>query len=196
MNRCEIRLSGEGGQGLVLAGAILAEAAGIYSGKYIAYTQSYGPESRGGGCRADLVVGDEPIDYPICTQLDVLLCLTQKACDKYWPSLKQGGLLIVDSTRVTRLPSSSFEVARLPILQTAKRKLGREVVANMVCLGVIAKLAGFVTLEALIQALLARVPKGTEGINLRALEAGYALAHDLVPMVETPAVTLASPHEA
>ena len=187
MDRCEIRLSGEGGQGLVLAGAILAEAAGIYGGKYIAYTQSYGPESRGGGCRADLVVSDEPVDYPICTQLDVLLCLTQKACDKYWPSLKKGGLLVVDSARVTRLPSGSFEVASLPILQTAKRKLGREVVANMVCLGLIAKLSGLVTLEELKQALMARVPKGTEEINQRGLEAGYALVQS--PSTE-PTATL------
>lgn len=180
MDRFEIRLSGEGGQGLVLAGAILAEAAGIYGGKYIAYTQSYGPESRGGGCRADLVVSDEPVDYPICTQLDVLLCLTQKACDKYWPSLKPGALLIVDSTRVTRLPSGSFEVASLPILQTAKRKLGREVVANMVCLGVIGKLINLIAPEALRQAVVARAPKGTESINQRALAAGYALAEDEV----------------
>ena len=110
MDRYEVRLSGEGGQGLVLAGAVLAEAAGVYGGKFVAYTQSYGPESRGGGCRSDLVVSDQPIDYPICTQLDLLLCLTQKACDKYWPMLKKGGLLIVDSRSISGSPSAIFKM--------------------------------------------------------------------------------------
>ncbi|MBZ5540039.1 MAG: 2-oxoacid:acceptor oxidoreductase family protein [Acidobacteriia bacterium] len=181
MDRYEIRLSGEGGQGLVLAGAILAQAMGIHCGKHVAYTQSYGPESRGGGCRSDLVISDQPIDYPICSQLDLLLCLTQKACDKYWVQLKKGGLLIVDSTRVTRLPSGSFEVASVPILQTASVTLGREVVANMVCLGVIANLSGLIPREALQKALLERIPKGTEQINQRALEAGYGLTGALTP---------------
>lgn len=178
MGRYEIRLSGEGGQGLVLAGAILAEAAGIYEGKHVVYTQSYGPESRGGSCRSDLVSSDEPIDYPLCTQLDLLLALTQKACDKFWPSLKENGLLVVDSTRVTRLPSQAFQLYAVPILQTAKQKLGREVVANMVCLGVVAALSGIVSRDSLNRALLARVPKGTEGINQRALEAGFGLVGD------------------
>lgn len=175
MERYEVRLSGEGGQGLVLAGAILAEAAGVYGGKFVAYTQSYGPESRGGGCRSDLVVSDQPIDYPICRQLDLLLCLTQKACDQYWPMLKKGGLLIVDSRRVQQLHSGDFQGFSVPLLQTAKIKAGREGVANMVCLGAIAKLSSLVTLEALLQAMRARVPKGTTDINQRALEAGYGL---------------------
>ena len=176
MDRYEVRLSGEGGQGLVLAGAILAEAVGVYGGKFVAYTQSYGPESRGGGCRSDLVVSDQPIDYPICTHLDLLLCLTQKAHDKYWPMLKKGSLLIVDSRRVQQLHPANLQVFSVPLLETAKKKTGREGVANMVCLGVIAKLSGLVTLESLLLAMRARVPKGTTDINQRALEAGYGLA--------------------
>jgi 2-oxoglutarate ferredoxin oxidoreductase subunit gamma len=176
MDRYEVRLSGEGGQGLVLAGAILAEAAGVYGGKFVAYTQSYGPESRGGGCRSDLVVSDQPIDYPICSHLDLLLCLTQKAHDKYWLFLKKGGLLIVDSRRVQQLHPGNLRVFSVPLLETAKIRAGREGVANMVCLGVIAKLSGLVTLESLLLAMRARVPKGTTDINQRALEAGYGLA--------------------
>jgi len=186
MERYEVRLSGEGGQGLVLAGAILAEAAGVYGGKFVVYTQSYGPESRGGGCRSDLVVSDQPIDYPICTRLDLLLCLTQKACDKYWRLLKKGSLLLVDSRRVQQVPSGDFQVFSIPFLQTAKIKAGREGVANMVCLGVIAKLSGLVALEALSQAMRARVPQGTADVNQRALEAGYALM--LEPMTRPPCV--------
>lgn len=174
--RYEIRLSGEGGQGLVLAGALLAEAVGIYGGKEVAYTQSYGPESRGGSCRSDLVVSDEPVDYPICSRLDLLLALTQKACDAYHPQLRSDGLLIADEGKVTSLPAGSFRVCRLPILETARVRLGREVVANMVCLGVVGQLFGLASEESLRRAVLARVPRGTEELNQRALRVGFELA--------------------
>lgn len=176
MDRYEIRLSGEGGQGLVLAGAILAEAVGIYGGKHVTYTQSYGPESRGGSCRSDVVVSDQPVDYPICTRLDLLLALTQKACDSYAKQLKQDGLLIVDESRVSEIPSGSFRVCRLPILQTARVKLAKEVAANIVCVGIVGLLSGLASEDDLRKAVLARVPKGTEAINRRALETGFALA--------------------
>jgi 2-oxoglutarate ferredoxin oxidoreductase subunit gamma len=176
MRRYEIRLSGEGGQGLVLAGAILAEAAGILGGKHVTYTQSYGPESRGGSCRSDLVVSDDPVDYPICSRLDLLLALTQKAHDAYHSQLKPGGLLIVDQNRVA-LPSTDLvRVCSLPILETARLKLCREIVANMVCVGIVGRLSGLVGDEDLRRALLTRVPRGTEALNQRALEAGLQLA--------------------
>ena len=176
MARYEIRLSGEGGQGLVLAGAILAQAVGIYGGKNVTYTQSYGPESRGGSCRSDIVVSDEPVGYPICSRLDVLLALTQKACDLYSKQLKSEGLLIVDENRVSSIPAGSFRVCRLPILQTARVKLAKEVVANMVCVGIVGMLSGLASRENLQKAVLARVPKGTQEINRRALETGFELA--------------------
>jgi 2-oxoglutarate ferredoxin oxidoreductase subunit gamma len=177
MERYEIRLSGEGGQGLVLAGAIVAEAVGIYGGKQVTYTQSYGPESRGGSCRSDVVVSDDPVDYPICTRLDLLLALTQKACDSYSPQLKKDGILIVDENRVSAIPPGSFRLCRLPILQTARVKLAKEVVANMVCVGIVGMLSGLASQEDLHKAVLARVPKGTQEINRRALEAGFGLAN-------------------
>ena len=176
MERYEIRLSGEGGQGLVLAGAILAEAVGIYGGKHVTYTQSYGPESRGGSCRSDVVVSDAPVDYPICTRLDLLLALTQKACDAYRSQLKPGGLLLVDESRVSSDLHGDFCVYRLPILQTARVKLAKEVAANIVCVGIVGMLSGLASEEHLRQAVGARVPKGTEQLNLRALEAGFVLA--------------------
>lgn len=176
MERYEIRLSGEGGQGLVLAGAIVAEAVGIYGGKHVTYTQSYGPESRGGSCRSDVVVSDEPVDYPICTRLDLLLALTQKACDSYSHQLNHDGILIVDENRVSVVPPGSFRLCRLPILQTARVKLAKEVVANMVCVGIVGILSQLASKEDLHKAVLARVPKGTQEINRRALEAGFGLA--------------------
>lgn len=177
MDRYEIRLSGEGGQGLVLAGAILAQAVGIYGGKHVTYTQSYGPESRGGSCRSDVVASDQPVDYPICSRLDLLLALTQKACDSYSRQLKPDGLLIVDENRVASIPPGSFRVCRVPILQTARAKLAKEVVANMVCVGIVGVLSGLASEENLHKAVLARVPKGTHEINRRALETGFALAN-------------------
>lgn len=177
MARYEIRLSGEGGQGLVLAGAILAEAVGIYGGKHVTYTQSYGPESRGGSCRSDVVVSDEAVNYPICSRLDLLLALTQKACDSYSRQLKPDGLLILDESRVSVIPSGTFRVCRLPILQTARVRLAREVFANIVCVGIVGALSGFASDDNLRRAVTSRVPKGTEQLNLRALELGLKMAN-------------------
>src|SRR4030042_17730 len=95
--RFEVRLSGEGGQGMILAGVILAEAAAIYDDKNAIQTQSYGPEARGGACKSEVIISDEEIDYPKATHIDLLLALTQESCDKYIRELKQGGLLVVDS---------------------------------------------------------------------------------------------------
>ncbi len=174
--RYEIRLSGEGGQGIVLAGVILAEAAAIYDGKNATQTQVYGPESRGGASKAEVIISDEEIDYPKAMAVDLLLALTQAAADKYGHDLKQSGILVVDSTKVVTVPSGNFAVHRLPIIETAKDTVGKVMVANIVSLGVIAGLSKVVSREAIEQAVLARVPRGTEELNRRALEEGFALA--------------------
>src|SRR3990172_8617479 len=93
----EVRLSGSGGQGIILGGVILAEAAAIYEKKNAVQSQSYGPEARGGASKADVIISDEEIDYPKALKIDVLLALTQEACNKYIKDLKEGGVLIVDS---------------------------------------------------------------------------------------------------
>ncbi|MGD0263389.1 MAG: 2-oxoacid:acceptor oxidoreductase family protein [Candidatus Methylomirabilota bacterium] len=174
--RYEIRLSGEGGQGIVLAGVILAEAAAIYDDKNATQTQVYGPESRGGASKAEVIISDEEIDYPKAMAVDLLLALTQAAADKYAHDLRPSGILVVDSTKVEKVPSGGFAVHRLPIIDTAKNTVGKAMVANIVSLGVIAGLSKIVSREAIEQAVLARVPKGTEELNRRALEAGFALA--------------------
>jgi len=174
--RYEIRLSGEGGQGIVLAGVILAEAAAIHDDKNATQTQVYGPESRGGASKAEVIISDEEIDYPKAMAVDLLLALTQAAADKYAHDLRPSGILVVDSTKVEKVPSGGFAVHRLPIIDTAKNTVGKAMVANIVSLGVIAGLSKIVSREAIEQAVLARVPKGTEELNRRALEAGFALA--------------------
>ena len=166
-------LAGSGGQGLILAGIILAEAAGVYDGKFVCQTQSYGPEARGGASKAEVVISDAAIDYPKAIQPDVLLALNQKSLEAFSSDLKPGGLLLVDADLVKEAPAS--RVLALPFTRIA-RELGRAMAANIVALGALAQLTGAVSLESLTAAVLARVPKGTEDLNRRALAAGVAAA--------------------
>ncbi len=174
--RYEIRLSGEGGQGIVLAGVILAEAAAIYDGQNATQTQVYGPESRGGASKAEVIISDEEVDYPKALAVDLLLAMTQAACDKFASDVKPSGLVVLDSSKVRNLPQGNFAIHHLPIIETAKEAVGKTMVANIVSLGVIVGLSKIVSRAAIEQAVLARVPKGTEELNRRALEAGFGLA--------------------
>jgi len=172
--RYEIRLSGSGGQGLILMGIILAEAVGIYDGKFVAQTQSYGPEARGGSSKAEVVVSDEEIDYPKAMKPDLLLAMNQKSCDEFYPDLKPDGILIVDSTFVRQVPTpKAFQV---PFTRIAREKFKREVVANIVALGALTQLTPMVSAKAVEAAVLARVPKGTEKLNQDALKAEMVAA--------------------
>lgn len=173
-NRYEIRLAGSGGQGLILAGIILAEAAGIYDGKFVCQTQSYGPAARGGASKSEVVISDEEIDYPQAMKPDVLLAMNQKSLDSYMDDLKPDGLLLVDENLVHEFPRTRAFV--IPFTQIAREQVGKEMVANIVALGALATLTGAVSLSSLEAAVLARVPKGTAALNKKALEAGVAAA--------------------
>jgi 2-oxoglutarate ferredoxin oxidoreductase subunit gamma len=187
--RYEIRLAGSGGQGLILAGIILAEAAGVYDGKFVCQTQSYGPEARGGASKAEVVISDAEIDYPKAIRPDVLLAMNQKSLDVFLNDLKPGGLLLVDADLVTEFPVS--RAVALPFTRIA-RDLGRAMAANIVALGALAQLTGAVSLESLTAAVLARVPKGTEELNKQALAAGVVAAEEVdalhVPEHPSPGV--------
>ena len=173
-SRYEIRLSGSGGQGLILMGIILAEAIGIYDGKFVAQTQSYGPEARGGSSKSEVIVSDEEIDYPKAIKLDLLLAMNQKSCDEFYPDLKPEGLLIVDSTFITQVPTP--KAFQIPFTRIAREKFNREVVANIIALGALSQLTPIVSAKAVVSAVLARVPKGTEKLNRDALRAGMNAA--------------------
>jgi 2-oxoglutarate ferredoxin oxidoreductase subunit gamma len=168
----EFRLSGSGGQGLILAGIILAEAA-IADGKEAVQSQSYGPEARGGSSKSEVIISEKAIYYPKVVSPDFLLAMTQEALNKYSTDLKPEGILVVDSTFVREVPDTFKTVYSVPITKMAKEKLGRDLFANIIALGAVAKLTNAVSKESLEQAVLARVPKGTEEVNRQALKLGY-----------------------
>lgn len=177
MLRYEIRLSGSGGQGIITAGIILAEAAGIYEGRFVCQTQSYGPEARGGASKAEVVISDEEIDYPKAVKPDLLLAMNQKSCDAYLFDLKPTGILIVDSTLVKQLPTT--RAVSLPFTRIAREELGKEFAANIVALGALVTLSQVVSAANLEAAVLGRVPPGTEELNRKALQAGINAARQV-----------------
>ncbi len=185
-DRYELRLSGEGGQGLVLAGKILAEAAAIYDDRNATQSQSYGPEVRGGASKSEVIIADGAIDYPKAERLDLLLALTQEAFDKYHRDLRPGGFLVVDAEAVTRLPDvSAWKLVRVPFEKLARERIGKSIVANIIALGVIVQLSQVVTEQAAEQAILARVPAGMEELNRRAFQLGLEAAEKVTQPAST-----------
>jgi len=185
--RQEIRLAGSGGQGIIMAAIVLAEAAGVHEGKQVSQTQSYGPEARGGTCKAEVVISDAPIDYPKVAKPDFMLAMNQASVNTYFGDLKPTGLLIVDSTLVSKLPTA--KTVSIPFTKIAREEFGTDLVANMVALGALGWLSKGVSIESLEEALLSRVPPGTEELNLRALRAGVKAAesYDLMKLPQTVA---------
>ncbi len=170
----EIRISGYGGQGVVLAGLLLGKAASLYDNKSAVFTQAYGPEARGGASCADVVVSNAPVDYPLVSQPDVLVALFQEAYMKYRPMMKPGGILILESdlvhTNTDEVPHHSVPVTKIA------EGLGRKIVANVVALGYLVGATNVVGREAVEESIRATVKKQTVDLNLRAFDAGYTLA--------------------
>ena len=169
----EVRLSGSGGQGLILAGIILADA-GIISGRNAIQSQSYGPEARGGASKAEVIISDGVIHYPKVEECDLLLSLTQKSYDEYIDSLKKDGILVVDE-KIEIDESLEAKIYRLPIISTAFDKLKKPMVANIVSLGAICSISNIIDEESLQKAILNRIPPGTEEINKKAFQEGLKL---------------------
>jgi len=171
----EVLLSGSGGQGLIMVGQILADAV-IRDGKNTVQTQSYGPEARGGACKAEVIISDNEIDYPKVIKPDILLAMSQEAINKYAGDLSPDGVLIVDSTYIKDVPDTTAKVFAMPYSLIAKESLGKEMVANIIALGALAALTSVVTKESLQSALMSRIPRGTEDLNQKALELGWEAA--------------------
>ncbi len=171
--RYEIRFSGAGGQGLITAGIILAEAASIVEGKYAVQSQSYGPEARGGASKSEVIISDGPIDYPKATVVDACLAMTQVAADKYANGIKPGGLLLLDDDFVKNVPEGDFRVVKIPIMRIAKEDVGREIVANVVALGAMIALTDVVARDSGETAVLAKVPEAFLDLNKKAYSLGF-----------------------
>lgn len=169
--RQEIRLSGSGGQGIILAGIVLAEAA-LYEKMNAVQSQSYGPEARGGASKSEVIISSEAIDYPKVTSPDLVLALTTEAYKKYAKNLPEGTQVVVDSSVNV---DGHAGVIILPIIQAARDELNRPIVSNIVALGALNAIAKLVSPESLEVAVLRRVPKGTEDLNRKALALGYQL---------------------
>ena len=171
--RREIRLSGFGGQGIILAGHIIGQAAAIFEDKNAVLIQDYGPEARGGACRADVVVSDDPVLYPYIIAPSVLVAMSQEAYNKYHDENRRDALVIIDEDLVKAKKPRDGELLTIPAVRMAE-ELGRVTVANVVMLGFFAAVTDVVSLDAIKKAMLASVPKDTEELNLKAVERGYA----------------------
>lgn len=175
MKNYEIRLSGSGGQGLILAGIILARAA-MYDEYKVTQTQSYGPESRGGSSRADVIISNKEIFFPEATNFNCLLALTQEACDKYLFDLRDEGTLIIDTTFVKNLALAADNTFELPFTEITQERLGSPISTNVVSLAFLVKVTGIVSPKALEESLRNTVKPAFISLNLRAMELGFELA--------------------
>lgn len=173
--RKEIRFSGSGGQGLILAGIILAKAAAL-EGYKVTQTQSYGPESRGGSSRADVIISNNEIYYPEAQNFDYLIALTQQAADKYIFDLKEDGFLIIDSGFVKNLGMTINNLVEVDFTDVCLQKLGSALPMNIVSLSCMVKLSGLVSEKNLELAIKDSLKPSLIDLNIKAMKLGFELA--------------------
>jgi 2-oxoglutarate ferredoxin oxidoreductase subunit gamma len=173
MPRREIRITGYGGQGIILTGYIFGKAAAIFDGRHSTMTQSFGPEARGSACSAALVLDDEVIAYPYLRRTDLLIALSREGYDKYKSELKDDGVLIYDEDMVEtgELPGG-IEVHGISAARIAE-SLGKRIVQNIVTVGFVTAVTEIVSKEAAIKAVETSVPETLVDLNLKAFEKGY-----------------------
>ena len=171
--RVEVRFAGFGGQGIIKSGIIVAAAASIHAEKNAVQTQSYGPESRGGACKSEVVISEEEIDFPKVVEPDVLVVMSQHAYNDYAEDVKSGGTVILDPDMIPREKSlKNLKVYRVPATKIAE-ELGRRIVANIVMLGAFTAITELLDEKALKESIKENIPKGTEELNLAAFEKGF-----------------------
>lgn len=175
MERCRLVFTGSGGQGLVSAAIILSEAAVVHEGLEAVQSQSYGAAARGGATRSDVIISDEPINMPKVFQPNVLLCLTQKAYNKFRGIIRPGGLLITDTRYVDTTPKVDARQIELPLYQTIMDRIGKQVVFNISILGALLAFKPLVQLEAVSKVLEQKFPTALFNTNRQALELGHEL---------------------
>ncbi|ORT99864.1 2-oxoglutarate oxidoreductase, gamma subunit [Anaerovibrio sp. JC8] len=172
--RKQLRLSGSGGQGVITAAIIFAEAA-VAEGKEAVQSQSYGPEARGGASKSEVIVDDQPIFHPHVDVPDVVLAMTQKAAEKYYGDLHDDGILVLDEDLVPEPPKFSH-IVKIPITRLAVEKVGKTLFANIVALGALVHITGTVKLDTVKESVASRVPPHTVEQNMKALQVGWEAA--------------------
>jgi len=175
MQRTRLVFSGSGGQGVVTAGIFLAEAAVLYEGLTAVQTQAYGAAARGGSARSDVILSTEKIDYPKVVQPNILVCLTQEACNRYVGILRPGGLLLTDSRLVHLARKVDAVVRQLPMYQSVMDDIGNPIVLNICLIG----LTGLVKTESIVKVMENRLRPEFLDMNQRALQIGIDLAGDV-----------------
>ena len=175
MERCRLVLSGSGGQGVITAAIVLAEAAVLHEGLLATQTQAYGPEARGGATRSDVIISDSDIYFPKVTQPNVLVCLTREAYMKFFEIIRPGGQLITDSKYVTHLQTLDCRQIGLPIYHTVMEQIGNPIVYSVCVLGTIIGVTQIVKPESVVRVLETRIPKALLEDNIKALELGIEL---------------------
>jgi 2-oxoglutarate ferredoxin oxidoreductase subunit gamma len=173
-NKTEIRMSGSGGQGVVLAAQILGKAA-VLDGKNALQTQAYGSEARGSLAKSEVIISDGKIGFPAVRKCDILVAMNQEALNTLIKDLKETGTLIVDSTNVTTVPETKAKVYKIPITETAKETFREALYANMVMLGALVKTTGIVNACAVEKTIRDSVTKRTVETNARAFKKGLEL---------------------
>jgi len=171
-------IGGFGGQGTLLAGAILGKAA-VFEGKRVVQTQSYGAEARGGAARSEVVISDEDIDYPMVIEADTLIAMSQLALNRYIGRVKADGVVMIDEDLVKEIVRKDVRVMKIPATKMASEELELPVVANMIMVGALTALTGMVKPESLTKSIKVSVPKGTIQMNLKALRRGLKLAESI-----------------
>lgn len=170
-DRIEIRISGLGGQGVVLAGQILGKAA-VYSGRNAVQTQSYGAEARGSAAKSEVIISDGKIGFPGVRRCDILVTMSQTALDKHLKDLGEDGVLLVDSSTVESIPKTEAEIFKIPATETAKKMFGASIYANIIMLGALTKVVKMVEKEAMEKAIRESVPEKTVEANINAFRKG------------------------
>jgi len=175
MERFRMVFSGSGGQGVITAAIILAEAAVLYDDLIAVQSQAYGPEARGGATRSDVIISDTTINYPKVVQPNVLVCLTQEAYNKFYTIIRPGGLLITDS-RYVKIQRKADAVQReVPIYNMVMEEIGKPIVFNICMLGVLLAMTEIVRPESIMKVIKTRIPKSFLELNQKALDVGLKL---------------------
>ena len=175
MERCRMVFSGSGGQGVITAAIILAEAAVLHEELTAVQTQAYGAAARGGATRSDVIISDVPINFPKVIQPNVLVCLTQEAYNKFYDIIRPGGLLIMDTRYVQPQLKVDAVQRQLPMYETVMDRIGKPIVFNICMLGAVVGLTQLVRPESIMKVLEQRIPSGFLEMNRQALELGLEL---------------------